>query len=315
MKTQITTLLLLCCLSVLGQDFDKASIVDRLAQIMDNNYVYPDKGKDMKELLQKKLKNGAYNQYTSATAFADALQADLRSVINDKHIRVAFDEERVKAIENRDQNGGRKPPANFGFEKVEILEGNIGYLDLRGFMEIRFAEEVAVPAMNKLIQADAIIFDLRKNGGGSPAMIRFICSYLFKEATHLNTFYWRPANNYSETWTDPSLASQTKQDIPVYILTSDYTFSAAEEFTYDLKNLNRATVIGETTGGGAHPGGPIVINQGFFVNVPQGRAINPVTKTNWEGVGVEPHIKIDADAAFDRALELARKAISLDHNK
>ncbi|NVJ47471.1 MAG: hypothetical protein HWE07_10100, partial [Cytophagia bacterium] len=86
-------------------------------------------------------------------------------------------------------------------------------------------------------------------------------------------------------------------------------------FTYDLKNLNRATVIGETTGGGAHPGGPIVINQGFLVNVPQGRAINPVTKTNWEGVGVEPHIKMDADAALDRALELARKAVSLTTNK
>lgn len=315
MKAHITTILLLCSLSAFGQDFDKARVVDRLAQIMDNNYVYPDKGKSMSELLQKKLKRGTYDQYFSATAFADALQADLRSVINDKHIRVAFDEDRVKAIENRDENGGRKPPTNFGFEKVEILEGNIGYLDLRGFMEIRFAEEVAVPAMNKLIQADAIIFDLRKNGGGSPSMIRFICSYLFNEPTHLNTFYWRPANNYSETWTNPSMVSQTKQDIPVYILTSNYTFSAAEEFTYDLKNLNRATVIGETTGGGAHPGGPIVINQGFFVNVPQGRAINPVTQTNWEGVGVEPHIKVDADAALERALELARKAISLTQNK
>lgn len=315
MKTQITTLMLCLALSVFGQDLDKAKVVNRLAQIMDNNYVYPDKGLAMKDLIQAKLKKGEYDQYSSQTAFADALQADLRSVINDRHIRVAFDEERVKAIESRDPNGGRRPPANFGFEKVEILEGNIGYLDLRGFTDVRFAEEVAVPAMNKLIDADAIIFDLRKNGGGSPSMIRFICSYLFKEPTHLNTFYWRPADNYSETWTDPSLASQTKEDIPVFILTSDYTFSAAEEFTYDLKNLNRATVIGETTGGGAHPGGPIVINQGFLVNVPQGRAINPVTKTNWEGVGVEPHIKIDADAALDRALELARKAVSLTTNK
>ena len=316
MKTQITTLLFCLALSAFGQSFDKTRVVDRLAQIMDNNYVYPEKGAAMKELIQTKLKNGEYDQFTSARAFADALQTDLRSVTdNDRHIRVAFDEERVKAIENRDPNGGRTPPANFGFEKVEILEGNIGYLDLRGFMDIRFAEEVAVPAMNKLIEADAIIFDLRKNGGGSPSMIRFICSYLFKESTHLNTFYWRPADNYSETWTDPSLAPKTKQDIPVYVLTSNYTFSAAEEFTYDLKNLGRATVIGETTGGGAHPGGPIVINQGFLVNVPQGRAINPVTKTNWEGVGVEPHITMSSDAALDKALELARKAISLATNK
>lgn len=315
MKTQIAILLLFCSLSAFGQDFDKGKVVERLAQIMDNNYVYPEKGKEMKELIQKKLKNGEYNQYNTTTQFASALQSDLRSVINDKHIRVAFDEERVKAIENRDPSGGRKAPANFGFEQVEILDGNIGYLDLRGFSEIRFAEEVAVPAMNKLIEADAIIFDLRKNGGGSPSMIRFICSYLFEKPAHLNTFYWRPADNYSETWTDPSLASKTKEDIPVYVLTSNYTFSAAEEFTYDLKNLERATVIGEVTGGGAHPGGPIVINQGFFVNVPQGRAINPVTKTNWEAVGVKPHIELPADAALDKALELARKAISLTSNK
>ena len=315
MKTQIAILLLFCSLSAFGQDFDKGKVVERLAQIMDNNYVYPEKGKEMKELIQKKLKNGEYNQYNTTTQFASALQNDLRSVINDKHIRVAFDEERVKAIENRDPSGRRKAPTNFGFEQVEILGGNIGYLDLRGFSEIRFAEDVAVPAMNKLIEADAIIFDLRKNGGGSPSMIRFICSYLFKKPTHLNTFYWRPADNYSETWTDPSLASKTKEDIPVYVLTSNYTFSAAEEFTYDLKNLERATVIGEVTGGGAHPGGPIVINQGFFVNVPQGRAINPVTKTNWEAVGVKPHIELPADAALDKALELARKAISLTSNK
>lgn len=169
--------------------------------------------------------------------------------------------------------------------------------------------------MQKLIEADAIIFDMRKNGGGSPSMVRCICSYLFKEATHLNTFYWRPADNYTETWTNPSMASKTKEDIPLYVLTSNYSFSAAEEFTYDLKQLKRATIIGETTGGGAHPSGPIVINQGFFVNVPQGRAINPVTKTNWEGVGIKPDIDVPAEGALDKALELARKALSLERNK
>ena len=315
MKTQFTTLLLLCSLVVLGQDFDKAKVVSRLAQVMDRNYVYPDKGKAMKELLQAKLNEGQYDQISTKKELAAELQADLRSVVNDKHIRVAFDEKRVSAIQNSDPNGGRKPLANYGFESVEVLDGNIGYLDLRGFMEIRYAEEVAVPAMDKLIEADAIIFDLRKNGGGSPSMIRFICSYLFDKPTHLNTFYWRPSDRYSETWTDPSLVSKTKEDIPVFVLTSNYTFSAAEEFTYDLKNLERATIIGETTGGGAHPGGPMVINQGFYVNVPQGRAINPVTETNWEGIGVEPHIKISADEALSRALELAKVTISTNQNK
>ena len=138
-------------------------------------------------------------------------------------------------------------------------------------------------------------------------MIRFISSYLFGDKpVHLNTFYWRPRDSYSETWTAPDLASVYKPNVPVYVLTSSYTFSAAEEFTYNLKNLKRATIIGETTGGGAHPGGPMLITDGFIVNVPQGRAINPITKTNWEGTGVKPNIETTADAALDKALELIR---------
>ena len=240
MKLKISMFLIFCSMSLLGQEFDKAKVVNQLAEIMSSNYVYPEKGKAMHERIKTRLKNGDYDDISTTKAFAKALEDDLKSVINDKHIRVAHDPDRVSAIENRDPNGGRMPLANFGFEKVDILEGNIGYLDLRGFIDIRFAEKVAKQSMEKLIDADAIIFDLRKNGGGSPSMIRFISSFLFSQATHLNTFYWRPTDNYTETWTSPALASRTREDIPVYVLTSHYTFSAAEEFTYNLKHLRRA---------------------------------------------------------------------------
>ena len=310
MKKYLLLLLILNCSILSAQDINKKAIVNKLANLMNRNYVFPEKGQAMHDLIKKKLKDQAYDELNTKEDFAAALESDLRSVINDKHIRVTFSPDRAKAVQNRDRNGGRSIPENFGFEEVRILENNIGYLDLRGFMDAGMAEEVAKPAMDKLIKADAIIFDLRKNGGGSPSMIRFISSYIFgNKPVHLNTFYWRPADEYSETWTDSSLASQTKPDIPIYVLTSDYTFSAAEEFTYNLKHLKRATIIGETTGGGAHPGGPMVIRDGFIVNVPQGRAINPVTKTNWEGVGVIPNINISADDALDHALELAKKAI------
>lgn len=295
----------------IGQDFNKQAVVNRLANIMNRNYVFPDKGKAMHELIKKRFEEKAYDQFTTESAFAEALEKDLRSVINDKHIRVTHNKERANAIRRRDFGPGPEANGKFGFEEVKILAGNIGYLDLRGFMDIGIAEDVAKPAMDKLIQSDAIIFDLRKNGGGSPSMIRFISSYLFgDQPVHLNTFYWRPSDSYSETWTDPKLASETKPNIPIYILTSDYTFSAAEEFTYNLKHLERATIIGETTGGGAHPGGPSIIRGDFIVNVPRGRAINPITKTNWEGVGIVPNIKVDESEALDIALELARKAIS-----
>ena len=296
-----------------AQEFDRVKVVNRLADLMDQNYVYPDKGKAMHDLLILKLQKGEYDQYSTQSELAEALDADLKSIINDKHIRVRFTPEREEELVGREQVTGPELSPDYGFYTVKVLENNIGYLDLRGFYDIRFAEEVARRAMDTLIQSDAIIFDLRRNGGGSPSMIRFISSYIFgDDPVHLNTFYWRPGDNYSETWTDPTLASQTKPDIPIYVLTSDYTFSAAEEFTYNLKHLKRATIIGETTGGGAHPGGPMVINNGFFVNVPQGRAINPITETNWEGIGVIPHIQIPDEEALQKAIDLA--TIALENN-
>lgn len=309
-------LLITLCLFTLSvisraQEFDAILVVTELADLMNRNYVYPEHGEAMHTLLMTKLKNGKYDQYKSQKELASMLDADLKSVIFDKHIRVSFDPERAEQIQNRDPNGGREPLANNGFEKVEILENNIGYLDLRGFVDIRFAEGDAVLVMDKLITADAIIFDLRQNGGGSPSMIRFISSYIFgDEPVHLNTFYWRPGDSYSETWTNPEFASVRKPNIPVFVLTSDYTFSAAEEFTYNLKHTKRATIVGEVTGGGAHPGGPSVFSDGFIVNIPRGRAINPVTNTNWEGVGVIPHILTTQEEALDKAIELAEKALA-----
>ncbi|MFV1885311.1 MAG: S41 family peptidase [Balneola sp.] len=306
----LTTLLFAASCSLPAQDFDHHAAVTRLADLMNENYVYPEQGKAMHDLLIKKLDAGEYDQYKTEKELAEVLDSDLKSVILDKHIRVSYNPERAESIRNRDPNGGRDPLSNQGFEEVKILENNIGFLDLRGFVDIRFAEDEARAAMDKLIQADAIIFDLRQNGGGSPSMIRFISSYIFGEdPVHLNTFYWRPGDRYSETWTNPDFASQRKPDIPVYVLTSDYTFSAAEEFTYNLKHMKRATIVGEVTGGGAHPGGPSLFGDGFIVNIPRGRAINPITKKNWEGVGVTPHVLTSEEKAFEKAVELANAAL------
>ncbi len=309
-KILLTLSLITLTTTIPAQEFEVKSVVTELADLMNQNYVYPEHGKSMHDMLLTKLNNGEYDQYKSQKELASVLDADLKSIIFDKHIRVSFDPERAKQIQNRDPNGGREPLVNSGFEKVEILENNIGYLDLRGFVDIRFAEDDAISAMDKLIQADAIIFDLRQNGGGSPSMIRFISSYIFgDDPVHLNTFYWRPSDSYSETWTNPEFAPVRKPNIPVFVLTSDYTFSAAEEFTYNLKHMKRATIVGEVTGGGAHPGGPTVFEGGFIVNIPRGRAINPITNTNWEGVGVVPHILTSSEEALEKAIELAEEAL------
>ncbi|HEX2162516.1 MAG TPA: S41 family peptidase, partial [Thermoanaerobaculia bacterium] len=141
--------------------------------------------------------------------------------------------------------------------------------------------------------------------------IQLLSSYLFAEPTHLNSFYIRRGDRTEQFWTQAHVDGRRMAEVPVYVLTSRRTFSAAEEFTYNLRNLERATIVGETTGGGAHPVEAHAI-EGYPVRamVPFGRAINPVTGTNWEGTGVAPHVEVPADQALDRAHRLALETLA-----
>lgn len=137
-------------------------------------------------------------------------------------------------------------------------------------------------------------------------MIQLITSYLYdSERVHLNNFYYRPQEEITQTWTLPYVPGKRRPDVDVYVLTSSRTFSAAEEFSYNLRNLERATLVGEITGGGAHPGGTRIATDRYTVWVPTGRAVNPVSKTNWEGIGVQPHVEVQADQALTKAKILA----------
>lgn len=291
---------------------EQRTVIDSIGIKLNENYIFPEVAKKMSESIQLKLKQGDYTSIQDPQEFSNVLTTDLVAISKDKHIRVSFDprivEEQQEAVSAEDSiaylnsyiNGLRQ--ANFGFKEIKILDGNIGYLDLRSFSDVEYAGETAVAAMNFLSNTDAMIIDLRFNGGGSPAMIQLITSYLFKSnPIHLNSFYWRPSDEKSQTWTLPHVPGKRSPDTPVYVLTSRSTFSAAEEFSYNLKNLERATLVGETTGGGAHPGGPVRVTDRFTVWVPIGRAINPITNTNWEGTGVTPHIEVSAGKALEAA--------------
>ncbi|MBV9181313.1 MAG: S41 family peptidase [Acidobacteria bacterium] len=161
-----------------------------------------------------------------------------------------------------------------------------------------------VAAMNFLAHVDAIIFDLRENGGGDPKMVAFLSSYLFDQPTHLNDLYSRRDDFTSQYWTVPYVPGPTLADKPAFVLTSRRTFSGAEEFTYNLKNLKRATIVGERTGGGAHPVMGWRIDDHFIIGVPFARAVNPITKTDWEGVGVEPDVAVPSADALATAIRL-----------
>lgn len=300
----------------------KKAAIENINALLADNYVFPETASKMAEHLSRRLAEGAYDAISAGPELAELFTRDLQSISRDKHLRVRFDPEGAARMRQR-RGDGPDPEQrqrmlddarrrNFGFEKVEILDGNIGYLKLNGFAGMPEAGEAAVAAMNFLSNVDALIIDLRSNGGGSPNMIQILSSYLFDSPQHLNSFYWRPSDRTTQTWTLPYVPGRRLTDVPVYLLTSNRTFSAAEEFTYNLKNMERATIIGETTGGGAHPGGPMPADDRFVVWVPQGRAINPVTQTNWEGTGIEPHIPVEAPKALDRARIEAMSRLSAE---
>ncbi len=299
---------------------ERQAVVEKISTLMINNYVSEEVARKTAAHIQKQLKNGAYDDINQGEAFAAKLTEDVQSINHDKHMRIRVQHPRpapsgasantapesplVDLFRHQQQNRHR----NNGHQKVEVLDGNVGYIDFRMFGGSDAAKQKAATALAYLEDTDAMIIDLRKNGGGSPDTVRFICSYFFGEKTHLNSLYWRQGDRTEEFWTLDEIPGKRRPEVPLYVLTSDYTFSGAEEFSYNMQTRKRATLVGETTGGGANPGGRMPVNNHFNINMPTGMAINPVTGTNWEGVGVKPEVAVDESQALDKALELAKVA-------
>ncbi len=299
---------------------ERRQVIEAAAAALAAQYVFPDVGSRMADLVRTNLESGAYDAMSDPRALADTLTSDLRSVSKDRHLGVVFAPERIRQMRAQDEtqkDADRRARerlerfSNYAFREVRLLPGNVGYLKFDGFSEGDGAFRVAVGAMAFLASSDALIIDLRENGGGSPQMIQLLSSYLFDgEPTHLNSFYYREGDKTEQTWTLPYVPGTRRPDVPVFVLTSARTFSAAEEFTYNLKSLERATIVGETTGGGAHPVRPEILTDRFLLRVPFARAVNPITKGNWEGTGVEPDVKVPAGEALATAEALALEKLA-----
>lgn len=277
------------------------SIVNKIDELFTGYYVELDIARNSMVKIRNQSENGIYDN-VDLDELAEILTRDLQSVTEDKHVRV-----RRKAVNKLSQQ--LTPEAakkvNSGFYKAEILDDNIGYIDLRLFYPTAWAAETGAAAMKFVANTDALIIDLRKNGGGDPEMVAFMCSYFFNERTHLNDLYNRVEDSTEQFWT-VYVPGPLYIDKFLYILTSSYTFSGAEEFTYNLKHLNRARVIGEISRGGANPGSWHELPEGLEIFVPIAKSINPITKDNWEGKGVVPHVKVSADEALTVALKEIR---------
>ncbi|MGI8400356.1 MAG: S41 family peptidase [Gemmatimonadaceae bacterium] len=296
----------------------RARVVNRAAALLDSFYVFPATAKRMGDSARARLARGEYDSYRSGPGFAMRLNSDLALIAHDKHLDVRYHTRAVPpqrpastthSAPSADEIAQRRKEMddmNCGFRKVEQLEGNVGYIKFDMFADPEICEPTASAAMNFLSGTRALIFDLRENDGGTPGMVAFIASYLFDRRTHINDLWTRSTDKAQEFWTRSVPGRRFGGEKPVYVLTSANTFSGAEEFTYDLKVLKRATIVGETTGGGAHPVRGRRIDDHFMIGVPFARAINPITHTNWEGVGVEPDVKVPASDALATAQKLIR---------
>ena len=287
---------------------DREAIIEDIAAALDEVYVFPEVAAKMGQRLQQRRAEGAYDEISALPDFCDRLTEDLQEVSQDLHLNVDYAPpaaeggEEPSEEEQRQRRLLRSQRNNHCFERVERLDGNVGYLKLNCFVDAEVGGATAIAALGFLAHVDALIIDLRENGGGSPSMIQLLTSHFLAEPTHLNSFYVRRTDETNQFWTQAWVPGPRLTEVPMYVLTSGRTFSAAEEFSYNLRNLERGTLVGETTGGGAHPverhrveGYPVV------VWLPFGRAVNPITGTNWEGTGVEPHVQVPADDAFDAA--------------
>jgi hypothetical protein len=299
----------------------KARVIDGAVTNLNEFYVFPETAKKMEDALRARQKRGAYDADIDGESFARMLTDDLQEVSHDKHLRVNFSlralpkEPPQRTPEDEARMRAQLERSNCAFEKAERLPPNIGYLKFNGFADPAICGPTATAAMNFLGHVDAIIFDLRDNGGGDPKMVAYISTYLFGERTHLNDLYNRKRDTTEEYWTLPDLPGKRLTGKPAFVLTSKRTFSGGEEFTYNLKNLKRATIIGETTGGGAHPVSGHRIDDHFTIGVPFAKAVNPITKTNWEGTGVEPDVKVPAAEALDVAKKMAAEQIRNEEMK
>ena len=306
MITRVSLLLLFFLSPFLNFAQSNNDLIKGIQELMLTHYVFLDKAKETNAHLDKLMAEKYFDTFITGEALAKAVTEQMRVITKDKHLSMVPPRAPQKEETNKKtpfaQNFARyyRPMLN----EFKYYENNVGYFDMRYFGGgKRNFKEIDV-IMKQLAQADAFIIDMRKNGGGSPRMVQYLCSYFIDEHLLLNSIYTRATDHNEELWT-VDVAGKKRPDVPVYILTSSRTFSAAEDFSYTMQSLKRATIIGETTGGGAHPTRYYPLTNGFGIRIPFARSINPITKTNWEGIGVIPNEKVVADEALDKAKALA----------
>ncbi len=293
---------------------ERTQTIEAILSRLNKSYVFPETAAQMEKSIRARIQKGEYDKVTSSAVLAQTLTKHLQDVSRDKHLQILFNyEPRPFSVTQsapslellRDYRRvalSQSNSINHGFKRVERLDGNLGYLRVDLLVDPEFGGDTAAAAMNFVSNTNALIIDIRYCNGGVPEMVALLSTYLFEGApVHLSDIYERPTNETQQFWTLPYVPAKRYIGKDVYILTSNRTASAAEQFAYDLKQLKRVTIIGETTIGAANTGGTVRINEHFQVFLPTGRGVNSITKTNWEGVGVKPDVEVLEEQALNKA--------------
>jgi C-terminal processing protease CtpA/Prc len=285
-----------------------SQLLEQVGRQVAEHYVFPDIGERLSRLLTERASGGRYPAAEDLATLAELVTADLQSINGDQHLRLkhhpaplpAGRGEAVLAQLARDASTSMG-----GVARVEWLDGNVGYLDLRpSLFPPSMAGDAVIAAMQLIARAAALLIDVRGNRGGDPATVALLCSYLFDEPTHLNTMHVRDGGRTLtiQSWTLPYVPGpRFGGRKPVYVLAGPLTFSGGEELGYVLQQRARATLVGERTAGGAHPRIGLRVHPHLELALPTGRPVHPVSGTNWEGSGVRPDIEVPAEDAFDTA--------------
>jgi hypothetical protein len=305
----------------------RRAVVDTLSARLIRHYVDADTGLLIAARLRARLTSGAYDAITSPGRFAEALTVDLRSVNGDRHLNVTYNPEQRGLVPGPDGiRMGTLPPTlpttfssvpdavrrtNYALGRLDVLPGNVGYIDIRGFSGAANVVPAVKAALEYLQGTDAIIFDLRRNGGGSPFSVNAIISHFTTADTVASlTVRNRSANQTFTRYTYANVPGPRRPTVPLYVLTSGATASAGEDFTFVLKNMKRATIVGGTTAGAGHNNANLDVGEGFNASISFTRVVDPKTGAEWERVGVTPDVPVDQTKALDVAHGLALRTIA-----
>ena len=296
----------------------RAATIDAVLRLLKDKYAYPEIALQMEAAIRERQKRGEYDSIADGNRLAEKLTADLRAVFDDRHLRMSFS---AKSIPAQSSRAGAPTPEeiaaarmrqrreNFGLQKVEILKGNVGLIKLNYFAPLDWAAEAYAAALNVVADTDALIIDVRDNGGSMDInTIPFFCSYLFESPVQIGDIFVRETNETRQLWTYARVAGRKYVDKPVYVLTANRTASGAEAFVGQLKRLRRATLVGEVTAGATMPGGTFRVNENFSIWISTGRSVKGAAAN--ENKGVAPDIPTVREKAFGEAYRLALEKLS-----